>query len=116
MVLRYDNFSCLIIFMYVESGAEVAFVQDVVILGSGAFGLEAMEAAHRSNARSITLVTRDRDRQVASPKEALSKKHVQQNFPHSGLHQSAAPCLVHHDLTEMPKLRGLLARLCCASR
>lgn len=37
-------------------------LQDVVILGSGAFGLEAMEAASRSRARYITLVTRDRDR------------------------------------------------------
>ena len=37
-------------------------MQDVVILGSGAFGLEAMEAAQRSGAKSITLVTRDRDR------------------------------------------------------
>ena len=37
-------------------------VQDVVILGTGAFALEAMEAAHRAKARSITLLTRRRDR------------------------------------------------------
>lgn len=36
--------------------------QDVVILGTGAFALEAMEAAHRARARSITLMTRPRDR------------------------------------------------------
>jgi uncharacterized NAD(P)/FAD-binding protein YdhS len=39
--------------------------QDVVILGTGAFALEAMEAAHRAHARSITLITRPRDRCVA---------------------------------------------------
>ena len=37
--------------------------QDVVILGTGAFALEAMEAADRGDARSITLVARPRDRQ-----------------------------------------------------
>lgn len=37
-------------------------LKDVVILGSGAFGLEAMEAAHRAGAKSITVITRDRDR------------------------------------------------------
>jgi threonine dehydrogenase-like Zn-dependent dehydrogenase len=37
-------------------------VQDVVILGTGAFALEAMEAAHRAGARAITLLTRKRDR------------------------------------------------------
>ena len=36
--------------------------QDVFILGTGAFALEAMEAAHRARARSITLITRPRDR------------------------------------------------------
>ena len=39
--------------------------QDVVILGTGAFALEAMEAAHRARAHSITLVTRPRDRSGA---------------------------------------------------
>ena len=37
-------------------------VQDVVILGTGAFALEAMEAANRAGANSITLITRPRDR------------------------------------------------------
>ena len=37
-------------------------VQDVVILGTGAFALEAMEAANRAGAISITLITRPRDR------------------------------------------------------
>ncbi len=37
-------------------------MQDVVILGTGAFALEAMEAAHRAGAKSITLLTRPRDR------------------------------------------------------
>ena len=36
--------------------------QDVLILGTGAFALEAMEAAHRGEARNITLVGRNRDR------------------------------------------------------
>ena len=36
--------------------------QDVVILGTGAFALEAMEAADRGDARSITLIARPRDR------------------------------------------------------
>ena len=36
--------------------------QDVVILGTGAFALEAMEAAHRGQARNITLISRPRDR------------------------------------------------------
>ena len=39
-----------------------AELQDVLILGTGAFALEAMEAAHRSEARNITLVGRTRDR------------------------------------------------------
>ena len=38
------------------------WAQDVVILGTGAFALEAMEAAHRARAKSITLITRARDR------------------------------------------------------
>ena len=37
-------------------------MQDVVILGTGAFGLEAMEAANRAGARTIALITRPRDR------------------------------------------------------
>ena len=37
--------------------------QDVVILGTGAFALEAMEAADRGGARSLTLIARPRDRQ-----------------------------------------------------
>lgn len=37
-------------------------MQDVVILGTGAFGLEAMEAANRAGAKSIALITRPRDR------------------------------------------------------
>lgn len=41
-------------------------VQDVVILGTGAFALEAMEAAHRARAQSITLLTRPRNRCSAS--------------------------------------------------
>ena len=41
--------------------------QDVVILGTGAFALEAMEAADRGSARSITLIARPRDRQVQTP-------------------------------------------------
>lgn len=45
-----------------EPHRDLAGLQDVVILGSGAFGLEAMEAAQRAGAKSITLVTRDRDR------------------------------------------------------
>lgn len=36
--------------------------QDVVILGSGAFACEAMEAAVANNAASVTLVTRERRR------------------------------------------------------
>ena len=36
--------------------------QDVVILGTGAFALEAMETADRSDARSVTLIARPRDR------------------------------------------------------
>ena len=44
--------------------------QRVVILGSGAFGLEAMEAANRAGAASITLVMRRRDR-CARPHPAL---------------------------------------------
>ena len=39
-----------------------AGLQDVLILGTGAFALEAMEAAHRGEARNITLVGRTRDR------------------------------------------------------
>ncbi|KAK9918953.1 hypothetical protein WJX75_008278 [Coccomyxa subellipsoidea] len=39
-------------------------MQDVVILGTGAFALEAMEAAHRAGAKSITLLTRPRDRWI----------------------------------------------------
>lgn len=34
----------------------------MLILGTGAFALEAMEAAHRGEARNITLVGRARDR------------------------------------------------------
>lgn len=40
----------------------LAIAQHVVILGSGAFGLEAMEAAHKAGARSIIMLTRARDR------------------------------------------------------
>ena len=36
--------------------------QDVVILGSGAFACEAMEEAVANNARSVTLVARERRR------------------------------------------------------
>ena len=39
----------------------------MVILGSGAFGLEAMEAADRAGAASITLVMRERDRSASGP-------------------------------------------------
>ncbi|CAK0786243.1 hypothetical protein CVIRNUC_009456 [Coccomyxa viridis] len=38
--------------------------KDVVILGTGAFALEAMEAADRGDARSITLIARPRDRWI----------------------------------------------------
>ena len=37
-------------------------VQDVVILGSGAFACEAMEAAVANNAAHVTLVSRERRR------------------------------------------------------
>ena len=40
--------------------------QDVVILGTGAFALEAMEAAHRGQARNITLLSSPRDRRAHS--------------------------------------------------
>ena len=45
--------------------------QDVVILGTGAFALEAMEAAHRAHARSITLITRARDRCSTVPRACI---------------------------------------------
>ncbi len=37
-------------------------MQHVVILGTGAFGLEALEAADRAGAKSITMISRERDR------------------------------------------------------
>ena len=37
-------------------------LQKVVIMGTGAFALEAMEAADRSNAEHITLVSRPRNK------------------------------------------------------
>ena len=40
--------------------------QDIVILGTGAFALEAMEAAHRGQARNITLLSSPRDRRAHS--------------------------------------------------
>lgn len=36
--------------------------QNVVIMGTGSFALEAMEAAGRNNAKHITLVSRPRKR------------------------------------------------------
>ncbi|KAK9864767.1 hypothetical protein WJX84_008370 [Apatococcus fuscideae] len=36
----------------------------VVILGTGAFGLEALEAADRAGAKSITMISRERDRWI----------------------------------------------------
>ena len=41
---------------------DVAARQEVVIIGSGAFACEAMEAAANAGARKITLVTRERKR------------------------------------------------------
>ena len=37
-------------------------MQNVVIMGTGSFALEAMEAAGRNNAKHITLVSRPRKR------------------------------------------------------
>jgi len=37
-------------------------VQDVVVLGSGAFACEAMEAALNNNAKHVTIICRDRKR------------------------------------------------------
>lgn len=37
-------------------------LQNVVIMGTGSFALEAMEAAGRNNAKHITLVSRPRKR------------------------------------------------------
>ena len=37
-----------------------------MILGSGAFGLEAMEAADRAGAASITLIVHERDRHASA--------------------------------------------------
>ncbi len=37
-------------------------VQNVVVLGSGAFACEAMEAALASNAKHVTMICRDRKR------------------------------------------------------
>ena len=51
-------------------------VQDVVILGSGAFGLEAMEAADRAGAASITLVMRERNRRASAGLELSGKKRT----------------------------------------
>ncbi len=41
-------------------------LQNVVILGTGSFALEAMEAAGRNNAKHITLVSRPRKRWAES--------------------------------------------------
>ena len=41
---------------------DMAMRQEVVIIGSGAFACEAMEAAANAGARKITLVTRERKR------------------------------------------------------
>ena len=37
-------------------------VQSVVVLGSGAFACEAMEAALANNAKHVTMICRDRKR------------------------------------------------------
>ena len=37
-------------------------MQNVVVLGSGAFACEAMEAALASNAQHVTIICRDRKR------------------------------------------------------
>lgn len=42
--------------------ATCSAVQRVVIMGTGSFALEAMEAAGRNNAKHITLVSRPRKR------------------------------------------------------
>lgn len=41
-------------------------MQEVVVLGSGAFACEAMEAAIANNAKHVTMVCRDRKRYGSS--------------------------------------------------
>ena len=54
-----------------HDSVSLMWAQDVVILGTGAFALEAMEAAHRAHARSITLITRARDRCSTVPRACI---------------------------------------------
>lgn len=49
-----------------------ACMQDVVIIGTGAFGCEAMRAAVRNGAASVTVVTRKRTRFGSPPFLAVS--------------------------------------------
>lgn len=47
-------------------------VQEVIVLGSGAFACEAMEAAIANNAKHVTMVCRDRKRSIPSAKNLSS--------------------------------------------
>ena len=48
--------------MLLSLDSEAGAVQDVVVLGSGAFACEAMEAALANGAKHVTMICRDRKR------------------------------------------------------